>query len=188
MKVWRFLLIVVCFLFVIQVNSQVIQWNDTIPLQMKDFKANPPGVAGRPTVYPVFGVAFKMLNTDVFARNFNINVSCDFDPVTSWIDTGVGASNMLEYARISFDIYELCARKTRKDLLEHRGMVINRQVQEIINRNHVEMSTMLSDFIRDVSLPDQTTKLAEWKLKVRSLLDEYADYCRECKDTKRRKK
>ena len=179
----------ILILSVIQVQAQSkIEWSKGYQLQASDFRAPAPNSGSMQTIYPATLIEYNFANYQVMFGNANKVVTSSFQPLASWLDEGPNTEMLLKYARTTFNLSELSARKLRKKFHENR-MGLNAGKAEIYySEISEEMSALLSRYSKETDFGNLPEKQDEWDSYIQELLAEYADYCKTCKPPKKKKK
>jgi hypothetical protein len=189
--------IIFFLLFSFSLHGQnVIEWDGKYRLELNDFQSPTTQIGEGHIIYihtpSSFGFAFQMNYFEfMFTRNFNSKVNNPFDKDAASIvapDTST-ALNLLEYARYTFDLSELYARKFRKKLFEEKKVFSDVNFYlPIYNEIHRK-------FTERHALAGKLTELGQNREKLRELHDEVlreiemlADFCKTCKPKKQNKK
>ena len=176
-------------------GQNIIEWDGKYQLQLSDFQS-PATRIGDGNISLIhsgssFSFAFHMSNFEfMFAKNFNSKVNNPFNRSAASIvapDT-LTALNLLEFARYTFDLSELYARKFRKRLFEEKKMFSNTDFYLPI------FNEVQKEFAERHTLDGKLTELGQNQEKLKELHDEVlreiemlGDFCRICKPKKQKK-
>ncbi|MES2679281.1 MAG: hypothetical protein V4635_05320 [Bacteroidota bacterium] len=182
------------FFFIPKAQNK-IEWTDNYQLRLSDFQS-PATQVGQTTIYslhPGSGMDFSFYMSKaefMFTKNFNSKVNCSFNRSAASIiapDSAI-ATDLLNFGRYDFDLSELYARKFRKKLYEEKGAFsdisffkpIYDQVQSEFAERHV-IAAKTSDLGRN------NEKLRELHGDVLKEIEQFSDFCKECKPVKKKK-
>lgn len=191
----RLILTVFIFMNTICLFAQSnIEWSPDYQLQFSDFKSAATEIGGNNlSIYPAakFDFSFQMSNYEfMFTKNFNSKVVTNFYPQSAYYTApdSQTAKDLLEYARLTFDMTELYARKFRQQLYLQKGGFSNTSFfQPIYNEIEKEFSVRISDLskITDLGRNQEQTKIA--RQQILAEVSELADFCKSCKPKKKKK-
>jgi len=155
--------------------NDTLHWNENRTLSWDDFK-------GEPLDYTGFqGEAFCM-NVANFERRHafsktTFTVTAVFDRTKSWFNPEARTDIGLLYFQVMFDLYELHARKLRKELSETKfGKDPNPVFQEKYNNSMTALTNEYNEFRKDTKLGKDSNAVRDWYDKTRGnlrLLDAY---------------
>lgn len=100
-----------------------IEWSPEYQLQSSDFKSAATEIGGNNlSIFPAskFDFSFQMSQYEfMFTKNFNSKVVTSFYPQSAYYTApdSLTAKDLLEYARLTFDLTELYARKFRQQCI-----------------------------------------------------------------------
>lgn len=173
-----------------------IHWDGQYQLQQTDFKS-PATEIGSGNLYSVsmpIGVEFNIAMSNaqfMFTKNFNCKVSTIFRaesssmvaPNTSYVPA------LVAFANYQFDLAELYARKFRKKLYEEKGTFSNvsfiRPIYDQVQRDFMNQITISA---KETDMGRKEEEMAQLHQAVKEEIATLADYCKECKISKKKKK
>jgi hypothetical protein len=185
-------------LFQITVSSyaqNIIDWDPTYQLDYSDFSGKGSRIDGGTLMNlqtsAGIGFSFSMSAGEfMFTKNFNSKVSCSFSRNASMLvaPDSAKALALLNFARYQFDVTELYARKFREQLYLNKGAFSN---SSFFHPIYDDIQRQLSERIEEAnSLTDMgqnSAKLEELHLVVLEEMKNYAEFCKSCKPTKKKK-
>ena len=185
----------IIFLFIaVQVNAQnTIEWDGKYQLQLSDFQSNASQI-GNVKINSIhtassLDFAFQMSNIEfMFTKNFNSKVNSTFKrDAASIIATDTNSAMFLmNFAQYEFDLSELYARKLRKDIYDQKGtfsdanflQVLYNSIQKQYTEEHANASKI-------TDLGQNEKKLLEIRTDVLKRIQEYPDFCKNCRPPKK---
>lgn len=171
-----------------------IEWSPDYELQFSDFKSSATEIGGNNlSIYPAtkFDFSFQMSQYEfMFTKNFNSKVVTNFFSQSAYYNApdSLTARSLLKYARLTFDLTELYARKFRQQLYLQKGGFSNASFfQPIYNEIEKEFSVRISELskVTDLGRNQEQTKLARQQILAELL--ELGDFCKTCKPKKKKK-
>jgi hypothetical protein len=170
--------------------QEVVEWEENLTLTAEHFKIAAPQVQGAQTIRPTFlvQIASMMSYEILFGKNFNDKVNCYLISSSSWLDEGERSAQLLRYAQMAFNIYELTARKLRKDMFDNRGKLNPTKLDEFYKKNFDEGTQLESLMAKETNFGSNNESSAVWEEKIKVHLAEYADFCKTCKPEKKKSK
>ncbi|PIQ21091.1 MAG: hypothetical protein COW65_11140 [Cytophagales bacterium CG18_big_fil_WC_8_21_14_2_50_42_9] len=167
------------------------EWKEGYKLTVLDFQAEPPiSREGQgQTYYLAANLDFNYAMSSyefMLTKNFNKNVTAFFIPANSWLQQGEGTEILLRYAQMDFDLLELYARKFRQRLYAEKNAFSNpnffqetyNEINAEMNRRHVEMQNAMAE---------SNSKGEAFHAQILKEITALAEYCKECKPTKKKK-
>jgi hypothetical protein len=149
--------------------NDTLHWGENRKLAWSDFK-------GEPLEYTGFmGESFCMMTANferptIFSKT-NFKVYAIFDRTKSWVSSNAKSDNCLLYFQIMFNLYELNARKLRKDLSETKfGADPNPLFQEKYNNSMTALTNEFNEFRKETKMGQDNDALVNWDKKVRDNL------------------
>jgi len=155
--------------------NDTIHWDNSRKLAWSDFK----GVSLEYTGF--MGEAFCMMTANferptIFSK-INFKVYAIFDRSKSWVSSKASNENSLLYFQIMFDLYELNARKLRKDLSGTKfGADPNPLFQEKYNASMTALINEFNEFRKETKMGQDNIALISWDKKVHDNLTLLEDY------------
>ena len=151
-----------------------IKWRDDYKLTWNDFKAKPRKSHYASAMSDVtFSVSIKSEGNKLY-----VVIQPSFDPKGSWVKKDDKTEYLLNHEQIHFDIYELNARKFRKELQSKKLTTVN--AQSVVNRlikKYSELNVKIQeryDSETDHSLKKE--KQEKWNEKIALELEKLKDY------------
>jgi hypothetical protein len=177
----KYLFIAVLLFSVVELNAQTdlsedtLHWHSSRPLNWDDFNGEVIEDIGRSGEAICMNLAsFKKPN--LFQKT-KFEVLAIFDRKQSWVVDEMKNNDGLTYFQIMFNIYEVHARKLRKDLSETKfGLDPNSIFQE---KYHHSMSELMNDFNafrRETKMGQEEEAVSRWKVKVEEELESLKQY------------
>ena len=191
------LVLAAAFLFTVTFASaqNTIDWDGVYVLQLSDFQASSTQI-GNVNAYSLhtptgFDFLFQMTNAEfMFTKNFNSKVSCSFKRASASLiaaDSAM-ANELLNFARYTFDLSELYARKFRKELFEKKGAFSSaaffQPIYDDIQKEYIERHDMA---VKSTELGRKHNELATLHEEVRKEIADLPDFCKTCKPPKKKK-
>lgn len=177
--------------------SQKVEWREDYLISLSDFQNEGTEINDQLSSYSLsdgtymeFGMQ-KNAYSFAFSKNFNRNVTAVFNKTGAMLvapDSAV-ANQLLSFARYSFDLTELYARKFRKRMYEEKETFSSADFyqpifEEINNELSAEHARVLK--LTDLGREEGILKLEHQKVK--GQIQVLSDFCKSCKPPKRRKK
>jgi hypothetical protein len=155
-------------------KSNYLFWSSTRKLNWDDFKGIPEGGRNCRMAAILYSAIDK---TSLFGPT-GITAAAIFDKNSSWIENHSKSTNLLLYNRIIFDIYELHARKLRKEFENTDFSLYDRKDEyytkvKIIND---ELSARISLFESESGRGTKIDIVLDWEKKIKSELDQFIHY------------
>ncbi len=165
----------------LKINSQTSLSNDTLiwhlsrPLSWSDFKGEViDGIGLSGEIFCMNLANFEKKNALVKTTYSVVSV---FDRNKSWVDPKIKTSHGLMYFQVTFDIYEVHARKLRKDLSEADfGSDPNQQFQQKYNASMTELTQEFNSFRKETKMGSVMGELKKWRIKIDEELKQLESY------------
>ena len=156
-------------------SNDTLHWKSDSSLTWNDFKGDPiEGVGLKGEVFCMNLANFEKPNR---FQKTKFSVVSIFDRTKAWITKGSKSAQTLQYFQTMFNIYEVHARKLRKDLSESVfGDNPNPLFQEKYNASMTNLTNEFNEFKKETKLGSDKIALAKWKIMVKEelqLLDAY---------------
>lgn len=172
-------------------SQEKTEWREDYKISLADFQAQPPKSRDMAQSYFLggnLGFGYAMSNYEfMFTKNFNKHVSAYFTPSNSWLQEGEGTEVLLQYAQMEFDLLELYARKCRNRLYESKSALSNhdffQQAYDEVTAEMVKRQVEMQDAVLE-----SESKMVAYHQQIRKEISELADFCKECKPTKPKRK
>ena len=178
-------------------SQNVIEWSPEYKLKLTDFKSPETEINNQLSGYTLFpgtniDFSFQMSSyAFMFKKNFNDKVSTTFNRDLGAIiapDSTI-ANQLVEFGQYSFDLTELYTRKFRKEIYENKGAFSDISFyQPILKKLQLEMDAENSRMLKSTEFGKDLELLKIEHKKVLLEIESFADFCKECKPPKKRKK
>ena len=160
------------------------RWSAESPLTIDDFRIKINDQYQEP-VYSQFVISHAINGFDFLKKNLNQKIDNVFYGNASWIDTTrvEDLQKNIDFQQLQFDLAEVHTRIFRKRVVESKGQVtkgfdfINQISDDIMK----ELSERRLQLIKETRHGDQEEKLADWKAKIASELEELEEFSYENK-------
>ncbi len=189
-----FTILILIFTHVSMQAQNTIEWDGKYQLQLSDFQS-PATKIGEGNISYIqtassFDFSFYMSAMEfMVTKNFNSKVDCSFKKEASSLVTPdtLTALYLLEFARYTFDLSELYARKFRKKLFEEKKAFSDvnffRPIYDSIQKKYSEKHTLAGDL---TALGENQEKLKELHNEVLKEIQELSDFCKTCKPKRKK--
>jgi len=173
--------------------QEIVEWDGVYQLEISDFQSKGSRIGGTDlySLHTASNIDFAYaMNSAVFmfTKNFNSKVSCSFDQATASLiapDT-LTANNLLAFARYSFDLSELYARKLRKKLYESKGAFSQPNFfEKLFQENQRELTARYTDAGEKTNLGVEGMLLKMLHQEVLDEIDDLSDFCKSCKPVRK---
>lgn len=152
-------------------NSQTSLSNDTLiwrssrPLTWADFKGEViDGIGLSGEIFCLNLANFERKNA---SANTNYTVTSVFDRNKSWIAPKLKTTQELLYFQCVFDIYEVHARKLRKEFSENDlGEDPNPMFQKLYNASLTDLTTEFNHLRKETKMGSLLKEVKRWRLKI----------------------
>lgn len=178
-------------------SQNVIEWSPEHKLKLTDFQSPETEINNQLNTYTLFpgtniDFSFQMSSyAFMFKKNFNEKVSTTFNRDLAAIiapDSTI-ANQLVEFGQYSFDLAELYSRKFRKKIYENKGAFSDISFyQPILKKLQQEMDAENSRMLKSTDFGKDLELLGKEHQKVLLQIESYADFCKECKPPKKKKK
>ena len=177
--------------------QSVFEWTPEYELQLADFQSPQTEINPELTSCSIFlganmDFSFQMSNYEfMFTKNFNSKVSTTFNKNAAAITAPdlATAEQLVKFGQYSFDLTELYSRKFRKEMYELKGAFSNASFfQPIFKRLQEEMNAESARVLKATDLGRNESLLKQEHKQVILAIEALADFCKECKPPKRKKK
>jgi hypothetical protein len=190
---------ILCLVFVVLSTCKLyaqnsIEWSPEYELQLSDFKSEASSIGGNNiSIYTGsnFDFSFHMSQYEfMFTKNFNSKVVTNFLPEAAYYNAPDSqmAKYLVEFARLSFDLTELYARKFRQELFIQKGGFSNvsffQPIYNDIVKEHALKHSELSK-TTDLGRNQEQTKIA--RQQILAEITQLSDFCKTCKPKKKKK-
>jgi len=184
------------FLLPLSLSSQErVEWSPEIIIDTTSFQAELPELTPdnvqQYTFFCSYDFGYQMANIQfALTKNFNKYVSAFYMPSHSWIEEGTSTKQLIGMANLEFDLVELYARKFREDLYANKKFGSNSNFfhasHERINLEYVNYRAQLESELR---VADNWFPIIDkYSKEVNAEIEALADYCKECKPPKKKRK
>ncbi|MBN2610935.1 MAG: hypothetical protein JXB00_05220 [Bacteroidales bacterium] len=158
-----------------QQTSDTITWSEEYRLTWMDFRGEPLEFTGLGAEATCF--LFASYSRPTAFSKIKCNVSAVFDRSKSWASLKAKNELALNYFRLMFDLYELHARKLRKDFSETKfPLDPNPLFQQKYNNAMTGLTNEFNEFRKQTKMGTDSEALKFWKDKVAKDLGEYNGY------------
>ncbi|MCY1720867.1 hypothetical protein OU798_10960 [Prolixibacteraceae bacterium Z1-6] len=187
----KYIILAILLIPFVNLAQNNLEWEDGYQLTVDDYLAKAPNTGTMQTVSGSFYVAYEMGGINLLTnRNLNSYVSCYFQKDASYIDDGdeTSTKRLLRYQQLIFNLYELQARKLRQKFFEERTRLLTKGAGSLYNEVAAEHARLVSEIEGGTNhgySSDETTEWLEWTDQE---LKKLADYCKECKPQKKKRK
>jgi hypothetical protein len=189
--------ILITFLLITaQINAQnTIEWDEKYQLQLSDFQSSATQI-GNVKINSIntassLDFSFQMSNIEfMFTKNFNSKVNSTFkrDAASIIATDNSAAQYLINFAQYEFDLSELYARKLRKEIYLQKGTFSDvsflQLIYNAIQKQYIEEHAIASKI---TDLGHNEKKLFEIRTDVLKRIQEYPDFCKNCKPPKKQK-
>lgn len=151
------------------ISNDTIHWHENYNLTLADFKMEPMDFTG------LAGEAFCMnianyRKASTFAKT-EFEVVAVFDRSKSWISREIDSLHGLQFFQVMFNIYELNARKLKRELTMTKfGADPGPIFEQKYNNSMTELSNQYNEFKKDTKMGSDREKLAAWDVFIRQEL------------------
>ncbi|MBC3539253.1 hypothetical protein ACFSC6_07840 [Rufibacter sediminis] len=168
------------------------EWKENYTLTLNDFQAQAPksqqNGSNSFSLAASLDFGYAMSNYEfMLTKNFNNRVTAYFVPASSWLQQGESNERLLQYAQMQFDLLELHARKYRKRLYESKNALSNydfyQKANDAISTEYMNAGVEMQDAVLE-----SNAKALEYHQKIKKEIAEMAEFCKECKPVKAKKK
>lgn len=157
------------------ISNDTIHWASYRKLDWNDFKGSSidvQGLSGQALM--VILANFQKLNLFFPVKTHVVTV---FDRKNSWVTDAGKTDQSLKYYQVMFDLYEVYARKLRKDFKETKfGMDPNKVFQEKYESELSDLSDRNKQYMQETKLGTDADALKKWEDEVHRELQELSKY------------
>jgi len=169
------LLILIIAYFRLSANGQdIILWNDTVPLQWENFKAQ----EQKESPYDAETHWAVKYNTHLEHDTLVFDIFSYVETLKSWVKKDQITDDLLQHEQGHFDIGESYTRKLRKSLSVHDFTIDNLQkdIPDIYNKIMEECVEEQRKYDKETNHSKDIEEQAIWNAKIASMLNQYSDY------------
>ena len=187
-------ILIIYILFAIQTYSQnEIHWDGKYQLQLTDFQSTSTQI-GNTKVSSLnctsgFNFLVSMSNIEfLFTKNFNSKVNNRFmrDASSLVSPNKETVDCLINFAQFQFNLSELYARKLRKNLYDNKKTFSDVSfLKPIFDETQKEYSIRLTNATKETDLGSKSSILQKLNAQVLIELEDYAEFCKECKISKK---
>lgn len=157
-------------------TKDYLYWSEDRKLSWSDFLGTPieqDNIACE----ALFIIPSSAGQASLFAKK-EITAICVFDKKRSWVNKRNSSDNLLLYNQVVFDMYELYARKLRKEFMETRLNVedIAEEYHRINEKNNSLLMNEVQQFRRASKLGEVPSVVKEWSIKIKERLTDLNKY------------
>jgi hypothetical protein len=171
------------FIFLLPAEAQVkfsddtLHWNVSSPLQWSDFKGTPEG--GRLLTGQILCANLAGFSRPSAHHETQFNVVTVFDRLNSWMPEKDRTDVGLKYYQVMFNIYEVHARKMRKEYAESRSATDpDVAFREKYKTSGTDRGDELNAFKKETKMSVDTAAVSAWQTKVDEELKALAEYAK----------
>ncbi len=166
----------ICFsIFSQVVSNDTIHWMNYRKLSWSDFKGEPidlPGMSGQ-TLMVVLANYHKV----ILFLPAQTSVMTVFDRKNSWINDVSKTDQSLKYYQVMFDLYEVYARKLRKDFKSAKfGMDPNKVFQNTYNTELTALSDRNKEYMKQTKMGIDLDSINKWDHIIQAELKELEEF------------
>ncbi|MFT7154778.1 MAG: hypothetical protein ACI9Z7_001854 [Alteromonas macleodii] len=149
----------------VNISKDTLHWNTNTPLKWSDFKGEPK--AGRVLHGQVLCANIAGFQRPSAHYQIEFHAITIFDRLNSWMPEDERTDIGLNYFQVMFNIYEVHARKMRKNYAASRSAENpDAEFQNKYSTSGIERSTELNKYKRDTKMGLDSTALDTWRVKV----------------------
>ena len=146
-------------------SNDTLHWKSSKPLSWEDFKGE--AIEGIGLQGEAFCMNLASFNKPNAFQKTRFEVAAIFDRQKSWVLEDMKDDGVLEYFQIMFNIYEVHARKLRKDLSETKfGLDPNTIFQEKYNHSMSELMNQFNAYRKETKMGLDLAAVKSWKVKI----------------------
>ncbi len=169
---YKLFFLLIPFLLPVKPDHQFIDWNAERKLVWDDFKGKPDPVSTN----------VALTNSNIHLeygynqKGFTYAIKCRFNKNLSWVR--LKNDYILNHEQGHFDLSEVYARLLHKELSAYRfnGKTVDKDVQGIHGRVIGEFTGTQQQYDKETRHSLDTLQQRQWDNKIRSLLQQYAEY------------
>lgn len=190
-------ILLLCLLTHSSFSQLIIDWSSDYELTLADFQSPQTEINAEMTSYSIIGgpsmtFDFQMSSYEyMFTKNFNSKVNCTFDRGAAIINApdSLLAQQLVNFSQFSFDLCELYSRKFRSELYDKKGVFSNFSFfQPIFDQLQRELNEENSRVLKATNFGEDMGILKLEHDQVIRQMELLADFCKDCKPPKRKKK
>ena len=156
-------------------SKDTIHWISYRKLSWSDFKGDPidlPGMSGQTLM--VVLADYHKVTLFLPAKTSVVTV---FDRKNSWTNEAGKTEQSLKYYQVMFDLYEVYARKLRKDFKNTKfGMDPNKAFQDTYNAELTALSDRNKVFLKETKMGTDMDSINKWDQLIQTELQEFEVY------------
>lgn len=175
-------------------GQSAIDWSPEYRLEASDFKSPATQLGGNVVSMMAANrieFSYQMSQYEfMFTKNFNSKVATTFTPSASYYTAPdkETAGQLVNFARMSFDLAELYARKLRQKIYEEKGAFSNANffvpLYEEIQKDFSERHALL---MKSTEIGRNEAELRKEHAIVLQEIEALPEFCKTCKPKKRKK-
>jgi hypothetical protein len=156
--------------------DDIVRWTDTTKLSWNDFQGKPPKDA-KANSEIVIQLPAKFHEAK-FLTSASTTVECYVDKKASWVRKSQAKTQLLLYNQTLFNLYEVYARKLRKNFVETDFSIENPAgvFDSIYQAHTAELSKVAARYRRESGTGTKNKKIKEWSEKISAELKELDKY------------
>ncbi len=152
-------------------GDALVEWEDGISLEQSNFKGQVPRNAAHAALSSI-----KIdMNYQSNGEGLEFIINCTFDENHSWIKPEGGKNaKLLKHETLHFDIYEVYARKIRKEISSQKPTIaeINSMAKGIFNKYSAELQMEQKRYDKETDHSLIEAEQTKWNAKVAKQLKE----------------
>lgn len=158
-----------------KVSNDTLHWSSAQKLTWTDFKGEViEGIGINGEIFCMNLATFEKKN--IFSKT-EYQVVAVLDRSKTWIDPKLKTNSGLSYFQTTFDIYELHARKLRKEFsTTDFGNDPNSVFQEKYNNSMTQLMEQFNQYRKETKMGQDLIELKKWNQKIDSELKTLDDY------------
>ena len=156
-------------------SNDTIHWIYYRKLSLSDFKGDPievPGMSGQTLI-----VILANYHKVTLFLPTQTSVVTVFDRKNSWLNDASKTEQSLRYYQVMFDLYEVCARKLRKDFKNTKfGLDPNKVFQDKYNSELTALSNINKEYMKETKMGTDLDSINKWDNTIQSELKELEEF------------
>lgn len=157
-----------------QIPNDTLTWRDSRPLVFRDFLGEP--IESSNLMGEAFCLILTSIDQPADSGHVRITVQAVFDKTNSWISRRAKPEEVLLY-QVTFNIFEVYARKLRKDIYQLRSDPFAQTVfQKKYAASLPNLTFQCNELKRETRMGSDKIKLEQWDKKIKTELKELEQY------------
>lgn len=191
-----YLLFVFLFISTGCFSQQIIEWKPDFSLELADFQSPNSEIDKGLEMMSIHSGAtlnftYQMSNYEfMLTKNFNSKISANFNKSLGTIvaPDSVNAKRLLNFGNYDFDLTELYARKLRKSIYENKKTFSSSEaLLSLYEKTQIEMRERSSKTMKETNFGEKAELLKNEHNLVLKEIEKLAEFCKECKISKKKK-